>query len=150
MVSQGIMTIYGCLVINMFFKEGKMNIILFDGVCNLCSFGVQFIIKREKNTYFHFSSLQSDAGKALVEKYKLENVDSIIFIENDSIFTYSSAVLEIAKYLDGGWKYAYVLRFVPKFIRDFIYKMIASYRYQMFGKKDVCMLPSEKYKERFL
>lgn len=134
----------------MFLKEGKMNIILFDGVCNLCFFGVQFIIKRDKDIYFHFCSLQSDTGKALVKKYKLENCDSIIFIENDNIFTYSSAVLEIFKHLDGGWKYAYVLRFVPKFFRDFIYKMIARYRYHIFGKKDVCMLPSQKYKERFL
>ena len=127
-----------------------MNIIMFDGVCNLCSFGVQFIIRHDKNAYFHFISLQSDYGKALVKKHKLEDVDSIVFIQGEAFFTHSTAVIEITKHLDGRWKYFAALQYIPKIIRDFMYKFIAKYRYRVFGREDVCMTPTLENKRRFL
>ena len=127
-----------------------MNIVMFDGVCNLCSFGVQFIIRHDKNAYFHFTSLQSDAGKALLEKHKLENIDSIVFMQDETFFTYSTAVIEITKHLDGKWKYFAIFQYIPKIIRDFMYKFIAKYRYRVFGRKDVCMVPTPENKRRFL
>jgi len=127
-----------------------MNIIMFDGVCNLCSSAVQFIIRHDTNAYFYFTSLQSDVGKALVKKYKLEDVDSIVLIQGETFFTYSDAVIEIIKYLDGKWKYFTILQYIPKIIRDLIYQYIAKYRYRIFGRQDICMMPSEKIKSRFL
>ncbi|HIQ27022.1 MAG TPA: DUF393 domain-containing protein [Sulfurovum sp.] len=127
-----------------------MNIIIFDGVCNLCSSAVQFIIRHDTNAYFYFTSLQSDVGKALVKKYKLEDVDSIVLIQGETFFTYSDAVIEIIKYLDGKWKYFTILQYIPKIIRDLIYQYIAKYRYRIFGRQDICMMPSEKNKSRFL
>lgn len=127
-----------------------MNIIIFDGVCNLCSSAVQFIIRHDTNAYFYFTSLQSDVGKALMKKYKLEDVDSIVLIQGETFFTYSDAVIEIIKYLDGKWKYFTILQYIPKIIRDLIYQYIAKYRYRIFGRQDICMMPSEKNKSRFL
>lgn len=127
-----------------------MNIIMFDGVCNVCSSAVEFIIRYDTNAYFYFASLQSDVGKALLKKHKLEDVDSIVFIQGETFFTYSDAVIEIIKYLDSRWKYLTMFKYIPKTIRDFIYKYIAKYRYRIFGRRDVCMIPSEKNKSRFL
>ena len=127
-----------------------MNIILFDGVCNLCDFSVQFVIKHDKNAYYHFAAQQSEIGQSLVKKYQLESFDSIMLIKDESIYTYSSAVIEIAKHLDGGWKYLGIFSFIPTVIRDFIYKLVAKYRYSVFGKKDVCMIPTLENEERFL
>ncbi len=128
----------------------KVNIILFDGVCNLCDFSVQFVIKHDKNAYFHFAAQQSEVGKGLVKKYQLESLDSIILIKDETIYTHSSAAIEIAKHLDGGWKYLAMFRFFPTVIRDFIYKHVAKYRYRIFGKKDVCMIPTLENEEKFL
>lgn len=128
----------------------EVNIILFDGVCNLCDFSVQFVIKHDKNAYFHFAAQQSEVGQDLVKKYQLQTLDSIILIKDESIYTYSSAAIEIAKHLDGGWKYLAIFRFLPTVIRDFIYKLVAKYRYSIFGKKDVCMIPTLENEERFL
>ena len=128
----------------------EVNIILFDGVCNLCDFSVQFVIKHDKNAYFHFAAQQSEVGQDLVKKYQLESLDSIILIKDETSYTYSSAVIEIAKHLDGGWKYLAIFRFLPTVIRDFIYKLVAKYRYSIFGKKDVCMIPTLENEERFL
>lgn len=128
------------------------SIILFDGVCNLCNNAVQFIIKRDKNKYFLFSSLQSDVAQDILLHFKLKNsdFDSIILIENGKIYDKSTASLKIAKQLSGLWKYNYIFIILPKFIRDFFYAIIAQNRYKWFGKKDACIIPTAALKARFL
>jgi predicted DCC family thiol-disulfide oxidoreductase YuxK len=126
------------------------NIILFDGVCNLCEASVQFIIKHDSKNYFHFASQSSAIGKELLKKHKLEEIDSIILVKNSMGYTHSDAVLKISKKLDGWYKYLYVFRFIPRFLRDSIYRFVAKYRYKVFGKKDSCMMPSSELKDRFL
>lgn len=123
---------------------------MFDGVCNLCEASVRFIIKHDKKAHFHFASQQSKIGKELLKKYKLEEVNSIVFISNNRAYIYSDSALAIAKHLEGKWKFLTIFRFIPKFIRDAIYKLIAKYRYNFFGKKERCMLPTLEIQSRFL
>jgi len=130
--------------------HSNKKIILFDGVCNLCNFSVQFIIKYDKEAKFSFASQQSEVGKALIKKYNIEKFDSIVFIENEKCYLYSDAVLYIVKELGVPLRHLYIFRFIPKFIRDFIYKFIAKYRYIFFGKKENCMLPSVELENRFI
>ena len=131
-------------------KYENHNIVLFDGVCNLCESSIQFIISHDNKQYFHFTSQTSELGQALLEAYKLESVDSIIYVTKGKAYTYSTAVLEIAKNLDGWYKYLYILRFVPRVLRDVSYKLVAKYRYKVFGKKERCLMPSDGLKSRFL
>jgi len=134
----------------------KMNldkpIILFDGVCNLCNTSVQFIIKRDSKKNFMFSSLQSDAGQAILLQNNLENLDfdTIILLEDGIVYDKSTAILKIIRRLSGFYKFGYIFIMVPKFIRDFVYKIIAKNRYKWFGKRDTCMIPTEELKLRFL
>jgi len=131
-------------------KEGR-HIILFDGVCNLCNRSVQFIIKKDKKGIFKFASLQSTVGKELLKEFELpeDSFQSFIYVKNDRAFSRSDAALEIAKMLNGVWPFAYFFKIVPKFFRDPIYNLIARNRYKWFGKKDECMVPTSKMKERF-
>ena len=133
-------------------KAQDKPIIFFDGVCNLCNSSVQFILKKDTNNVFLFSSLQSDAAKDILLQYNIENFDlnSIILVENGIIYQKSTAILKIAKRLNGISKYAYVFIIIPKFIRDGIYSLIAKNRYKWFGKRDSCMLPTAALKLRFL
>ncbi|MFP7298025.1 thiol-disulfide oxidoreductase DCC family protein [Neobacillus niacini] len=127
------------------------SIILFDGVCNLCHSGVQFIIKRDTKGYFKFASLQSETGQMLLNKYGVsKKIDSIILIENEKVYIKSSAALRISRSLDGYWRYLIILKVIPPLIRDFLYDSVAKNRYKWFGKKDSCMLPSLEMKNRFL
>jgi predicted DCC family thiol-disulfide oxidoreductase YuxK len=111
---------------------------------------VNFIIERDKKNYFKFAPLQSEMGQKFIEKFGLSEIDSIITIENNEAFTHSTAALKIAKNLGGFWALFYGFIIVPRFIRDFFYKLFAKYRYKLFGKKDQCMMPTPEIRDKFL
>ena len=131
----------------------QQKIILFDGVCNLCNGSVIFVLKREKKPIFKFASIQSEAGRELLKWCGLSPSynEAVILIDNEKIYLGSSAALKIGQELTLPWNVlAYAGLVVPKFIRDWIYNKIAQHRYQWFGKQDVCMVPTENLKARFL
>lgn len=133
-------------------RSDAKAIVLFDGVCNLCNGTVQFIIKRDRRGYFQFAPLQSPVGKTLLaDRADLQNLDSIVLIEDGQIFTESTAVLRIVRKLDGGlWRCSSVLLAVPKALRDPCYRFVARHRYRFFGRKASCMIPTAEMKSRFL
>lgn len=127
-------------------------IILFDGVCNFCNGSVNFIIERDPAAYFKFAPLQSEVGEKLLGKYGVDKTrtDSVVLIEDEKVYTYSTAALRIARHLEGFWSKFYGFRLVPGVVRDFFYKLFAKNRYRLFGKKDACMLPTPEIRARFL
>ena len=128
------------------------KIILFDGVCNFCNFWVNFIIDRDKKDVFRFAPLQSDFAKEKLEKFKIDNLklESVILIEDEKMYSKSTAALMIAKELSGSVKILFPLIVFPKFLRDFIYDLVATYRYNFFGKREICRIPTEEEKSKFL
>ena len=126
-------------------------VILFDGVCNLCTGSVQFILKRDNNKTFSFASLQSDYGQKLLEQFDLptNTFNSFILYQDGRIYTKSTAALKMFQQLKG-WKWAKLFWIVPGFIRDAIYNLIAKNRYNWFGKKEECWVPTPELKARFL
>jgi len=130
----------------------EQYIILFDGVCNLCSSSVQFVLKRDKRNKFLFGSLQGNYGQQMLKKYYLpqNEFNSFMLLEGDKLYTKSSGALRMLKYLGGGWKLLYVFIIVPKFIRDAVYNFISQNRYRWFGKKEACWLPRPEWKKKFL
>ena len=133
-------------------KPIEGNIILFDGVCNLCNSSVQFILRHDKKKKFHFASLQSDPAKILVPflSEKKGTPESILLWENGKIYSHSTAALKIARQLRFPISGLYIFMIVPKLVRDAVYKWIARNRYKWFGKKESCMLPTQELKNRFL
>ena len=127
-------------------------IILFDGICNFCNYWVDFIIKRDKDKTLKFATLQSDAGKKIANQFSIvnKNIDSIIFIKGRNYFARSDAVLEIAKELKSVWKILYLLKVIPRHLRNFIYDLIAKYRYAIFGKRNSCRVPTSEEISRFI
>jgi len=130
--------------------EGKA-LVLFDGYCNLCNGAVQFILKRDKKSYFYFASLSWPVAEPILNSSEeLREVDSIILYEGEKVFTKSSAALKIASKLGGLWPAMNVFWVLPKFLRDPVYNFIARNRYKWFGKKDTCMMPESDVSHRFL
>lgn len=127
------------------------RIILFDGICNVCDRSVQFIIAHDPSHKFKFASLQGETGRFYIENCQLpEGLDSIVLIEGKDVFFKSTAALKIAKQLSGLYPLLAIFLIIPKPIRDFFYDIVAKNRYRWFGKKDHCMVPGPKDKQRFL
>lgn len=127
------------------------QIVLFDGVCNLCNGAVQFIMKRDDET-FHFASLQSDIGQKLLRQYRLPpSFNSIVLIRGTRAYVRSDAVLQIGRQLTEPYATCSTLAFfIPRSIRDVLYRFVARSRYQWFGKRDECRLPTPNERKRFL
>jgi len=132
--------------------NSSQNSILFDGVCNLCSNSVKFIIKRDKEALFKFAPLQSDIGIQLLRKYDVttHGIDTFIYIRNEKALTRSTAALFVLKDLGGIWSCLFLFIVFPKFIRDFFYGLIAKSRYRIWGRTESCMIPDEAIMQRFL
>lgn len=128
------------------------NIILFDGVCNLCNSFVQRIIKADKKRSFKFCSLQAEAAKELLQKAGLleNHYSSVVYLNGRKPYLKSDAALQIAKDLGGLWRLFYAFILIPKPFRDIFYDFVAKNRYKWFGKKEQCMLPSTDLQDRFL
>lgn len=128
-----------------------MNIIVFDGACNFCNRIVQIIIRHDPAAQIHFASQQSEAGGKLMKEFAIqESSNSVLFVKDGQVYFQSDAVLEIAQLLTGWprlFKYGII---VPRFIRNYIYQLIAANRFRLFGKQAQCMVPKEEEKGRFL
>ncbi|HTE12522.1 MAG TPA: thiol-disulfide oxidoreductase DCC family protein [Chitinophagaceae bacterium] len=133
-------------------KNENKKIVLFDGVCNLCSNSVQFILKRDKKNQFLFGSLQGKTGQDYLKKFNLpaNTFNSFMLVEDDTLYARSAAALRMLKHLGGGWSLLYAFIIVPQFIRDAIYNLVAKNRYKWFGKKDACWIPTPALKAKFL
>ena len=127
-------------------------IILFDGVCNYCNSMVNFIIRQDIKKQFLFSPLQSLPAQELLQKFQLPENDfaSFILIDKGKIHLRSTASLHVFKKLPWYWKWTQIFWLVPKFLRDGVYNVIAKNRYNWFGKKETCMIPTAELKHRFL
>jgi predicted DCC family thiol-disulfide oxidoreductase YuxK len=129
------------------------KIILFDGLCNLCNSSVQFLIKRDSKDIFRFVSLQSELGKELLSKLPIaiRNTDSIILFESEVIFYFKSqAIFQIIKSLGGLFNCLLIFKLLPHSIYDVFYDYIAKNRYQWFGKKEQCLVPTKEIQSKFL
>lgn len=131
---------------------GNKKIILFDGICNLCSSSVQFIIKRDKKNQFLFGSLQGQTGQQYLRKFGIPSgeFNSFMLVEDDHLYTRSTGVLRMLKQLGGAWSLLYIFIIIPRFIRDALYKLVARNRYKWFGKKEECWIPTPALKAKFL
>lgn len=128
------------------------NLVLFDGVCNLCTASVQFIIRHDREAIFRFASIQSEIGKEICRSQGLDPADvrTFVLVSNGKTLVRSDAAIEVASSLGGAWRLLTIFRLVPRVARDWIYAMLARNRYRWFGRTDACMIPSPEVKDRFL
>jgi predicted DCC family thiol-disulfide oxidoreductase YuxK len=113
---------------------------------------VNFIIDRDPKEKFHFAPLQSTVGQRLLNQYRLpNNLDTVVYISQDGVYTKSEAALRVARELSGLWFLLfYMFICVPLFIRDGAYDLFARHRYRLFGEADSCRAPTKAFRLRFL
>lgn len=133
-------------------KSNERNIILFDGVCNLCTGFVHLILRFDKKELYTFASLQSESGQQLLQEFShpLDDNNTFLYIRGSRCLDRSTATLYSIKDLGGIYSAASVFLIVPRPIRDVVYRIVAKYRYRWLGKRDACMIPTPELQRRFL
>ncbi|MEZ5015646.1 MAG: DCC1-like thiol-disulfide oxidoreductase family protein [Flavipsychrobacter sp.] len=133
--------------------DSTTPILFFDGVCNLCSSAVQFIIRNDKKHIVRFASLQSVHGQALINHLKEQREivpDSLLLLYKGKVYSKAAAALRTAAFMGSWWQLLAIFRLVPRVISNFVYDIIARNRYKWFGKKEECMVPTPELKDRFI
>ena len=128
------------------------RLIIFDGICNFCNAGTNFIISRDPSAKFTFTAIQSDTGTRLLKNLGIDpdHPNTFVMVKNGEVYVKSTAALEIAKDLTGPWSITAYLLIIPRIIRDSLYSLIARNRYSLMGKRDSCMIPTADIRSRFI
>lgn len=128
------------------------KVILYDGICRLCSGWAKFIIRHDTQHQFKLVTVQSPEGQALLAYFNLplDHYETMALIEGTQIYTQSTAFIRVMAHLPWYFRFATISWLIPKFIRDYLYKKIALNRYHLFGKNSSCIMPTPDHTARFL
>jgi predicted DCC family thiol-disulfide oxidoreductase YuxK len=131
---------------------GPAPLILFDGVCNLCSWSVQFLAPRDRGRRLRFAATQSVTGQAVLRRFGIptQGWDSFVLVEEDHVYFKSDAFFRTVRYMSFPWPLLRVGRLLPQVIGDWLYDRDARNRYAVFGRKAACMVPRRDLAARFL
>lgn len=127
-------------------------LVLYDGTCGLCARSVRWILRHESDHELKFAPIQGETTAALRATYPNipQNVDSVILIVGGKAHLRSKAFLHLGKHLRAPWRWIHAFRWLPGFVLDGFYRIVAALRYRMFGRVDSCELPSPENRARFL
>ena len=126
-------------------------IIFFDGVCGICNRFVDTIVRADTSDIFRFASLQGESARELLPALPDDPGQwSVVYLDEWGLHDQSEASLRVFRRLGGVWWFLSLALFVPRLVRDPIYRSIARNRYRWFGRRDRCRVPSQSERRRFL
>lgn len=127
------------------------SIILYDGVCGLCGKAVRWLIARDRGR-LAYAPLQGETAARLRALHPRipTRVESVVLVDGGKVYLRSKAFLHVARHLTRPWRWAYGLRWLPAFLLDPMYWIVARTRYRLFGKYDACRLPTKDERARLL
>lgn len=126
-------------------------IVVFDGICTLCNTSIDFLLRQDRSGRLRYAAFQSDVGRNLLARHGMFTAPETIYvIDHGVLYSESSAVLRLTRYLAWPWRALGILRIVPRSLRDTIYRYTARNRYRWFGTRDTCRIPTAEDRERFL
>lgn len=131
--------------------EGVRRILFFDGVCGLCNWAVDFVLKRDLDGNIQFAPLQGETAQTLLTAADVADLNSMVFWVEGRTYRKSSAAVRVLWQLGPGWQMiGTLLWLIPLPLRNLGYSLVASQRYRIFGKKETCRLPTIAERVRFL
>jgi predicted DCC family thiol-disulfide oxidoreductase YuxK len=127
-------------------------IVLYDGTCGLCSKSVRFILRHERDHELMFAPLQGETAADLRAKFPRipHTLESVVLVDGERAHLRSKAFLHVARHLRAPWRWGYAVRWIPGFLLDLGYRLIARVRYRIWGRVDQCDLPAPEQRARFL
>ncbi|WP_083921867.1 thiol-disulfide oxidoreductase DCC family protein [Kiloniella laminariae] len=132
--------------------DDSRPLIVYDGVCILCSGFIKFVLKHDHDQKFRFTAAQSDLGQALFRHYGLDpvNFETNLLIHKGQAYARLSAFTTITSLLPFPVRLFSLTRFIPPPLDRWFYESIAKNRYRIFGRSNNCMIPTPDIRERFI
>ena len=132
--------------------DGRQPLIVFDGICILCSQFAGWVVRQDVNEIFRFSMAQSPLGQALYRHFELDPVtfETNLVIIDGRLYEKLDAMIAVCVALGGPWRMVRLLRPLPQWLKDWLYNRIARNRYRLFGKREACLIPDGKFAERMV
>jgi len=126
-------------------------VVLFDGVCNFCSWSVRFLHGHDDGS-LRFAPLQSETGRKLLAAHDLpaDYFDSLVYIRDGEAHRRSDGAVRIARHLERPWRWLRLFEYLPRPVRDVGYDLVGRVRYRLFGKREACMVPDPELRARFV
>ena len=133
-------------------RLGSADIIVFDGVCVLCSGFARLVLRADREGRFRFATAQSDVGQALYRALGLDptEFETNLVIVDGRIWTHLDAFAAAMGALGLPWRALAALRRLPPRIKDPLYDTIAQNRYRIFGRLAQCPIPGPELRARFV
>jgi len=127
-------------------------LIVFDGVCVLCSRFARFVIEHDREGVFRFATAQGPTGQDLFRYYDLDTTEfeTNIVIVDGQTWGELDAFAQVMAKLPRPWCWLRVVRFIPEPLSGWLYRRIALNRYRLFGKTESCMVPPSNWQDRFI
>jgi len=81
------------------------RVILFDGVCVLCSYWARFLVRFDSLRRYKLATVQSDEGRAILAwcGLPLEEFDTLVLVEQGAFYVRSTAIIRVLKGLPFPW-----------------------------------------------
>lgn len=131
-------------------QQTSKRILFFDGVCHLCNGAVDFALPKFRKGEIYFAPLQGPTAHELLPPQDLR-LDYLVYLRDEKIYRRSKAVAYLLQDMGGIHKLTSImLHIIPTFIADFFYELIAKFRYRLFGKDEMCRIPTPEEREFFL
>ena len=127
-----------------------MNILFFDGVCHLCNGYINFLIRMDTQRVMYYSPLQGKKAIEVLSPNQRTDLKSILYYKNEKILEKSTAVIESLADASSWFFWTKIFYVIPSFIRNFIYDLVAQNRYDLFGKSDLCRIPTPEERKYLL
>jgi predicted DCC family thiol-disulfide oxidoreductase YuxK len=127
-------------------------LVLYDGDCGLCARSVRFILEHERDHQIVFAPLQGPTAALARQRHPRipQSVDSVVYISDGRAHLRSKAMLHAATHLRAPWRWGHALRWVPGFLLDLAYRVVAAVRYRIWGHADACRMATPEQRPRFL
>lgn len=133
------------------YKMAK-HLLLYDGECALCHYAVRFVLFFDSKATFAFAPLKGMSAARYTKGKTLP--DSLVLVENfqtqPKLLIEGQGALRICWHLGGWWRWIGILSFLPGWLSNWAYRLIARYRYKVFGKVPTGWQDAHLKKKRFL
>jgi predicted DCC family thiol-disulfide oxidoreductase YuxK len=143
-------------------ENGGRLLVVFDGHCGFCNRTVRWLLRRDRRDRLRFVASESDCVVGILARHGVDVASdadgpgSIVVVRDaggvvERVLVGSDAVAALLCELRRPWTWVGVtLKWIPRPVRDMGYRLVARWRYRIWGRLESCTVPTAEERERFL